>query len=1748
MRFFSNQRNKVFVSAAKDALVTGTLLLAASKCPVSNSPFMTNGEMLLDELTQSCQYIQIFFKIGSVSTLVVVNLNGFTNTAFVEVQSRFMQALSFTVNGKPLRSNTRWSDYGVTNGSTVFCHPRLHGGMSGKPAKISYEDLDVTIPKFEGVDPLNGEWVDYVSKRSLSCDLFKASQRLAKRTRKTHKTYEAQTLESVAPFVGVKDFLDKSVDVDILSLVEDLTLLIVQLIRAPHIVDSTLAVLTFLKLRTGGSLICNSANMIELIVSDIAGPTIQSDTDEYDLLSTVTEFRDILHNWDALKDSSLVKRSIKLFRYAAAVGVCAQVGITLDEATLKACKAESGGSFAGPNFLCALLDTIALLIQRALMFAKTGKWETFFHGPKSYGAWFDKCMEIKRHHVFIGNLEAHGTSYHQFVKDLSDSIETGRAILKFGEKSTGYELLAVKKLLNEMLMIQASVMTYTAAQQSRRPPFAMLVHGGSSVCKSTFVDMLFNYTGHILDLPTSGDFKYTRSPSDPFWSGWNSAKWFITLDDVAYLDPNSNIQDMSLTEIIQLVNDVPMVPNQAALEDKGKNPVRARVVVATTNTKHLNAHAHFACPLAVQRRLPFVVTIGAKRQYARDDAPTMLDPVKLPLIVEDFPDFWDIRVDKVVPCGDEGRARFENLHRFTNIHKFLDWLKDTMEVFQQVQVKASLGCAAMSGFKICRSCNRVKCECAHLQASESVEFKYYLPQGAIFGMPFVKEEFEDGCTWKREYTPCKRDDANYILKTSVFEGGELQRQWFTTLNVSESADTRAVEQADEIAMADILSEVVRRQAEATGTFVSRTIGSGVCKYLDWYMRSATVRHITHSAMEWKVCRSAATWMIGSYGADYAPFYQFCGNTVRNVYVTPKWRRALKGLAVITAIAATYKFVSTVSKVLAGKPSEKKKVVEEVEEVQGLRMSVEDSHFAKNQKENVWKRDDYETSSFDLTPTNVSYSSLPRDQLMQIVHNNVARIKVSNGEKAREGNALCVGGHLWVTNNHTFFPEGDLTISLMIEGTKMGASPNVEMKIRQHEILRDTSSDQAWFMVACWSPRRDLRSLIAKPSLDGQYRCAYTGYNKLRAKQENVVAAVKSGFASVEGLAPNIKAWHGMSFDLTVLGDCGMPLVVHKPQAAILGLHMLGNANQEIWATALDCDKVAMAVAHFDRPIIQSGVPEITAPSKFKSLGPLRQWSPLRWLEDGSIRVFGSYTDYRVTPRSKVIPTLLSEPILAERGWDVDAVRPELKDWRPWRHALVDVTNQPHGAMDSTKLRICAQAFVDDIIEGLTPDDFSSMQVLSDSAVINGIDGVKFIDKMNFKSSMGEPYCKTKKDFLVGDIGKKDFIPEIRERIARIEACYAEGKRACPVFSGQLKDEPRSRAKVAAGKIRVFTGAPADWSFVVRKYLLTIVKVIQENPLLFEASPGCAAQSAEWEQYYDHLTTFGFDRNVAGDYGKFDKMMEASLILEAFWILAQLLKVAGWTDEELTPIFCIAEDTAFSYVNFDGDLVEFFGSNPSGQPLTVIINCLVNALYMRYCFLELCPLEGTMYEKVRRFKEFVKLLTYGDDNAMCVSRDADWFNHTAIQRVLASVGVEYTMADKKSESRPFIHIREVSYLKRSWRWDEDIGAVVCPLEEASIHKMLTICNPSGTESPEVHMASVMCSAANEWFWYGKAKFEVEREWLWALAGKHNLQHELVLKSFPTWTECCMRYERASLGMSTKRLQGCVIEHPRTIVPN
>jgi hypothetical protein len=105
-----------------------------------------------------------------------------------------------------------------------------------------------------------------------------------------------------------------------------------------------------------------------------------------------------------------------------------------------------------------------------------------------------------------------------------------------------------------------------------------------------------------------------------------------------------------------------------------------------------------------------------------------------------------------------------------------------------------------------------------------------------------------------------------------------------------------------------------------------------------------------------------------------------------------------------------------------------------------------------------------------------------------------------------------------------------------------------------------------------------------------------------------------------------------------------------------------------------------------------------------------------------------------------------------------------------------------------------------------------------------------------------------------------------------------------------------------------------------------------------------------------------------------------------------------------------------------------------------------------------------------------------------TRNCPEFNHTAIAAAMGKIGVIYTMADKNAPSIPFIHISDCSFLKREFVWDNDIGAVVAPLDESSFDKMLTARLPKDDMAEEAHAICVIETAQREYFYHGKEKFE------------------------------------------------------------
>lgn len=782
---------------------------------------------------------------------------------------------------------------------------------------------------------------------------------------------------------------------------------------------------------------------------------------------------------------------------------------------------------------------------------------------------------------------------------------------------------------------------------------------------------------------------------------------------------------------------------------------------------------------------------------------------------------------------------------------------------------------------------------------------------------------------------------------------------------------------------------------------------------------------------------------------------------------------------------------------------------------------------RDERENVWHNDVFELTNWDMPVSSLSLAGVEPERFRDIIANNLVNVTVEQGKHRRHLCGYFVVGNKLVVPKHLF--EGFKTpycLTLRCSAKTFGVRSDIVITVSDDDIV--SSGDVAMFEVACIPPRRDLLRFWAEQNMEGNHNAVLI----MRKVDGSITFSRMTRTylmrdVSIAQLDLVSDLYMGTVEDSTKAGDCGALLVLLTPKGPlIVGQHLLGRdytagshaVTRKVLENLMEqCQKKSL-IAHD----VQGAPAPDLAP---KTLGALHFKSNFRFIEEGNANVYGTFNGFRPRPRTKVQPTPESEFFLGYFEVEQKFAPPVMAGWEPWYNNAKEMVRQ-NFQYDRSVLRLCVEEFTRDIVEGLPEGSLSELCVLSNKEAVNGIPGVQFIDRLKVSTSMGFPWNTTKKKYLKDDIcdvypNGVTFTDEVWQRVDKIEEHYRTSMRHVPIFSAHLKDEPIGVAKVEAKKTRAFTGAPVDWSIVVRKYLLPAVRLIQKNKFVFECGAGTVCQAIEWTNLREFLTQFGEDRIVAGDYGKYDKRMTADFVLAAYRIVYNLYKQAGASEDVLRVIQGIAIDTAFPTVNWNGDCVEFFGTNPSGHPLTVIINSLANALYMRYVYCVNNP-----DKEVRSFKSNVALMTYGDDNAMGVNRDCDWFNHTIIQLTLQEIGVEYTMPDKLSESVPFTHFDECSFLKRTWRYEEGLQAYACVLDETSIHKSLTIWCPSGTLCKEEQMVRVITSANNEYFFYGREVFEKHRRVFQQVLNKPEYRIYVEDSTLPTWDQLVERFHRAS----------------------
>lgn len=342
------------------------------------------------------------------------------------------------------------------------------------------------------------------------------------------------------------------------------------------------------------------------------------------------------------------------------------------------------------------------------------------------------------------------------------------------------------------------------------------------------------------------------------------------------------------------------------------------------------------------------------------------------------------------------------------------------------------------------------------------------------------------------------------------------------------------------------------------------------------------------------------------------------------------------------------------------------------------------------------------------------------------------------------------------------------------------------------------------------------------------------------------------------------------------------------------------------------------------------------------------------------------------------------------------------------------------------------------------------RVLTWDEAIRGIEGERNFGCVVRSTSPGYPFVLEK---LLGFGGKRTWLgdtedfkgPKFNNLMYRLETCermLMEGKRPTFIFTDTLKDELRPLEKVQQGKTRVFSAAPMDYVILMRKYFLGFIDHIVRGRIKNSICVGVNVYSTEWDFIAATLKSNSKDI-IAGDFSNYD----GSLAPQILW---QFLEMANeFYNDDYSLVRTILYNDIVNSTHIKGKIVyQWNKSLPSGNPFTSTINSVANCILVAMCWRDIT--NKSLFEYERN----VCLRVFGDDNIMSVKKEyKETFNMESLAKAMLKYGMTYTDETKSGVSCGFRPIKDVGFLKRSFKYSDDFGRYLAPLDVTSIYKSL-----------------------------------------------------------------------------------------------
>jgi hypothetical protein len=277
---------------------------------------------------------------------------------------------------------------------------------------------------------------------------------------------------------------------------------------------------------------------------------------------------------------------------------------------------------------------------------------------------------------------------------------------------------------------------------------------------------------------------------------------------------------------------------------------------------------------------------------------------------------------------------------------------------------------------------------------------------------------------------------------------------------------------------------------------------------------------------------------------------------------------------------------------------------------------------------------------------------------------------------------------------------------------------------------------------------------------------------------------------------------------------------------------------------------------------------------------------------------------------------------------------------------------------------------------------------------------------------------------------------MKKRVEEILDNARKGVRMEHFFMDFPKDERRGKAKVQQWKTRLISASPMDLLIAFRMLFGDFCRMFMRGAVHNSSAVGLNPYSDDWDLLAKQLLSIS-QLLYDGDFAGYDSSLNA-IVLEAICDA-----INEWYNDG--PEWAQARKILFQEIIHSRHVFRDMAyvwpmSEPSGHPLTAVLNSIYTQVLFRMAYGKLFG-----YHNLDHFDDDVYVITLGDDHVVAVREEiADQFTPLYFQQCFAGFGHAYTSSDKTEVRNQWRGLREVSFLKRGFRYDTTYSRWVAPL--------------------------------------------------------------------------------------------------------